>query len=489
MKLLMARLKEDFSCRDEKFNDIILQSFVIGLFIFLSVFWKWFSIVPLIFVSAFTLHYRNGKSLYYLLFLLPLMSIFKFNTNGSYLLTIAVVIVLAILSLQLIVDILKKKKKINWFFSIMFAIVIIYFSLPFSFPSLSIWGSLILGCALLFVSYYYWNDLNLKELILIFGFGMLFSVVIGIFLPLSSRLLKMISQYSALGFYRYSGAAENVNVFAGELMIAFSLFTFLFIKKEINLLYYPVYLLCAVLLTLTLSKSALIIFLVINLWLFASVWFKFKAKKSLIILAVVVGLYSLTFAMFPNKNVAYWCRLLNISYTRHLPEVEPPKVEEPEEDKEDEVTPGKTDQQILSELTTGRTEIWKQYLDKILESPKSILFGYGVGAESVGKFGALENCSSHNTYLQCVYYVGIVGIGIIILWLLSIVNFKKIKKLDVFSFIVPISVALFLFGLDFFSFRLGNYMLLIFSVLMKKDEKTEVLDKEGKEDEKNLENV
>ena len=135
MRAIISKLKDDFKFVDDNFKNMLLSLFIIGIFIFLSAFVKWFSIVPIIYVAMFTLFNRTGKALYYLIFLLPLMSIFKFNADGMYLLTICVAIVLCILGVQLLFDFFKKRKKINWFFSIMFAILIVYFSLPFTFDT------------------------------------------------------------------------------------------------------------------------------------------------------------------------------------------------------------------------------------------------------------------------------------------------------------------------------------------------------------------
>ena len=135
-------------------------------------------------------------------------------------------------------------------------------------------------------------------------------------------------------------------------MIMFSLFAFLFIRKKISASFYLIYFVCSLLLSLTMSKNSLVIFIVINLWLFVSVFIKFKIRLALVIVPILIALYSITFAIFPSRGVAYWCRLLNIPY-----DVEQ-GVQSSDEDKPLD--------QYMSELTTGRTDIWRQYLDKIL---------------------------------------------------------------------------------------------------------------------------
>ncbi len=57
----------------------------------------------------------------------------------------------------------------------------------------------------------------------------------------------------------------------------------------------------------------------------------------------------------------------------------------------------------LSELTTGRTELFQKYLEAIMESGHSFLFGYGLGAPYL-------QLGPHNLYLEIAYYMGATGL-------------------------------------------------------------------------------
>lgn len=67
------------------------------------------------------------------------------------------------------------------------------------------------------------------------------------------------------------------------------------------------------------------------------------------------------------------------------------------------------------DLTTGRTKIWAGYLEVIRESPSSLLFGHGVDAAYVRR-------PAHNTYIEIVYYVGLIGAILFFAALLIIVH-------------------------------------------------------------------
>ena len=57
-------------------------------------------------------------------------------------------------------------------------------------------------------------------------------------------------------------------------------------------------------------------------------------------------------------------------------------------------------------LTTGRIELWNEYIDYILKNPKCLLVGEGFNAFSLNK-------AAHNLYIEFLYHFGVVGC---ILW-------------------------------------------------------------------------
>ena len=434
MKNLLLKLKNELIFSNEC-KKIFLQACIIALFMFLSIWWKGFSICVLLISVACIILNRSVKSLYILIFLLPFMSIFKFNTNGSYLLTYVVIAFIATLGLQLFVDLIKQRKKLNILLTILFAVFVMFLLLQINLSNLSIFLSLVLGMTLLYVLYYFKEELNFKEIVFVFGFGILLSIIIGWFLLASSRLKEMITIYYEIGEIRFSGCAENVNVFAGELMIMLAAFTCLYFKREINYFYAPIYTLSFLTLIFTVSKSSLIIFFVITLFLIINSAIT-KKKKCYWDVILAVGTVLIVFILTQDRFIICFKRLFNIPID------------------------GSTSQ-FMSDLTTGRTEIWLQYLRKICSSVKTFLIGLGISARPIGYFNGYSGASTHNTIIQCLYHTGVIGLILFACFLLTYIGWKKVFKLKVWNVLMIVSVGLFLCGLDFFSYRFSNYFILI----------------------------
>lgn len=64
----------------------------------------------------------------------------------------------------------------------------------------------------------------------------------------------------------------------------------------------------------------------------------------------------------------------------------------------------------LSDLTTGRTELWQRYFEAFAQSPRLFLLGEGYTDVTVG------GGASHNTILQGVYQFGFPGFLLLLLW-------------------------------------------------------------------------
>ena len=57
----------------------------------------------------------------------------------------------------------------------------------------------------------------------------------------------------------------------------------------------------------------------------------------------------------------------------------------------------------ISDLTTGRSDLWTMYLQYFLDNPFKMLVGNGVGLY------LLKNAAPHNTYIDFLYQLGITG--------------------------------------------------------------------------------
>jgi O-antigen ligase len=100
-----------------------------------------------------------------------------------------------------------------------------------------------------------------------------------------------------------------------------------------------------------------------------------------------------------------------------------------------------------SSLTTGRSDLWKDYLEYILQNPLVVLCGKGVGA------AILHGHAAHNTYIEMVYFLGLCGIAFLLATLVGLAKmlprpFKR-NMLN-YGIIVTLLVMYFFLGQIFY---------------------------------------
>lgn len=117
----------------------------------------------------------------------------------------------------------------------------------------------------------------------------------------------------------------------------------------------------------------------------------------------------------------------------------------------------------MSELTTGRTDLWKNYIHEFLYNPITLLFGEGYTSIN------LNNKGSHNTLIQLVYQFGLIGIPFLVSWvvislrnLFAQFNVGRVQWKHVL--LVCVGVALPWMGIDILQFD-EFFLLPIYAVI------------------------
>lgn len=105
----------------------------------------------------------------------------------------------------------------------------------------------------------------------------------------------------------------------------------------------------------------------------------------------------------------------------------------------------------MSELTTGRTDLWRNYIHEFLNNPITLLFGEGYTSIN------LNNKASHNTLIQVVYQFGLIGMPLLISWVvISLRNlFTQLNAGHVkwkHALLMCVGVALPWMGIDILQF-------------------------------------
>lgn len=91
-------------------------------------------------------------------------------------------------------------------------------------------------------------------------------------------------------------------------------------------------------------------------------------------------------------------------------------------------------QRIFSgDISTGRFDIWKDYIAYIVSSPITLLFGDGLGAPYRTSGGP------HNTYIETIFFIGLVGGMLLLAVLFSIFRYKRINNnRNVINYMLPL---------------------------------------------------
>ena len=117
----------------------------------------------------------------------------------------------------------------------------------------------------------------------------------------------------------------------------------------------------------------------------------------------------------------------------------------------------------LDSLTTGRTRLWRIYLQYYAEHPVSTLFGFGLGADL-----KIDHKGAHNIYIDMIYYIGLIGE----VWMFGLLDAISKERRDlsagrsILNYSINIVIAIMYFFLPgLFDFQLPIFLLLGFLVL------------------------
>ena len=250
---------------------------------------------------------------------------------------------------------------------------------------------ILITCLCLFWDFYNKKFEEIKQIIRDIG---VYSSIIVIIMFIYNIGSNTILSYT--GFQRIIIGNADPNEFSGLLLslLFFQFYVILSSKKITKILVGISYIINIVLIFLTASKAG---FLGVLLSLILNYFVLDKGKKKTYILLILI-LISLFIFIFPNliTNVLYRFR----------------------------------DSNSLEELTTNRTLFWKNGIEYILHNNFLFGVGYAVQAEmyihgiNIGYFNV-----SHNIFISILVKIGIVGLVIFLIILLSILKYVFNNKI------------------------------------------------------------
>lgn len=216
--------------------------------------------------------------------------------------------------------------------------------------------------------------------------------------PTISRFIEVITLHNEI---RLSGYYGDPNFYSAHITAAMS-GVMILILKEKQLKKRFILLSILVLLAysgfIAVSKSfALVTVCILIFWIMQLLFQKEKfSAKVMLILTIIIGVLFVLFS-------TVFSELLDMMLNRFF-----------------------TSGASISAFTTGRSEIWRNYIDKLSDNVLLLIFGIGCSNE------VLVNArAAHNSLIQCVYQLGISGTATIFTWFVcfssTMLGQKKIK--------------------------------------------------------------
>mgnify|MGYP004462523873 CR=1 FL=1 len=383
---------------------------------------SFFSVVAFALALTYIIFSDNENGVCCMFFLLPFANVFKLNPTGSSFFTYLTIV----LALKLIVKKQKIEKRFLILWMLLFAIQVVGCNLNL--------GTLIKQASVLLLVYGYFHCCKniTKQIVLNFGIGVLISCFVANMTSIFSNshaYLRVVRAYEiSLDTYRFTALYSDPNYLAKTLIVlCISLFV-LIQQKAISPKYYVLIALLIGFGFQTISKSFFLMLIVMVILFFAiSIRTRHWGVSLAITLfcAIVVVLF-----MYGRISVfdSFFERITS-----------------------------------TNDVTTGRMEIWKDYISVIFSNPINLLFGFGIG--STPKYMA------HNTYLELLYTYGIFG-SLTFIAGLKYAFGNKIRRGEFANWAPAIADIIMVFFISsLVSFDFGFNLILILSFIAKDSNK------------------
>ena len=494
-------VKTELNFKHSDFGKIVLKCLSLSVLLFLSLITEYAVYATVLLAGIFICTEKSARRTYYMFFLLPFLNILRYTTfmektffGSSFYLSIFLwCIVLAILGVQLFLDFIAKRKQVNWFFTIMCGVLAVYFALPFGPFNFTNFGAIYVTLAIVFVLYYYAKEFDFKEIIFLFFIAVMLGAIFGFFRPLFTRAENIVPYFDDI-VQRFSGVSNDPNYFAGDILMVLAGLSILFVSKKINYVFYPSVFVLSLFGIMSASKMFFLtyaIFMVcLVLYIMAKNWFKTGFYKSLAIFCAFLLAGGFAFPWISgtfNRIEAAESTIVDEGYVTVPSEFEGDKAPSIQEGTEGEYveTVYVFRNNFLTGLTTGRTNIWLGYLDKSFDSVVHALFGHGVGAPFllVDNGANVRYRAEHNTFVQMIYRIGIVGILLVGLTVFAAIDRKKFKSIKLYNWANAIVVFMLYMSLcNMLSYRTSMYItILALSLCFREHNEDQVVTEDKKE--------
>ncbi len=419
------------SIKDNKIRWAI--SAVLALLILFGTYRNVFSLAAFLLMGLMLIFCDNETNLLQIFFVVPMANIFKFSPGVQSFFT---VVLLVYIVLHLVLP------RRATFAVILFAVYVLIgqlFEGQFNF-----FRTVKLVCSLLFLSSVLNNKVEMrnKEIFLSYIIGNLVSSVFGLmdsgFFKIESYIgtAEFAGPSSETDILRFSGLYPDPNYYSVCIIVSMCLLLILYHKKEIGV--FPAVLVAAPMiyfLIITYSKSSVIMLLVFFAYLMYSLMLQ---KKHFHVVAIIIML--VTVIVLALSGRISWFETVIARFT----------------------TASSGEELDVNALTTGRTDIWMMYLKYILHNLNTAVFGDGISA------GFYNQMAAHNTYIDILRHLGIVG-GLLLFVSLKMILADSIavkKERNLLNYSVLICVlAMYFFLSELFYIDAQFHLFIAFTVM------------------------
>lgn len=358
----------------------------------------WISSYCLLFVAILTvvtsLFGKIDSAYYQMFFTLPFTMIYKLSPSSSSLFIYAAFVSTVILTIR------KKYIGKNQFLFIAIFAAYIVVGMGNNYTTVM---KMIAGFVLFYIFVTEVSTENFKNHIIAFSLGMISSSAIGLLKGNWSRLDMYYSDLKTIYIghvqsFRFTGLYLDPNYYSISVIFALTLCLMLFSRKDGNRVFLGI--LIGMLFIFGFMSYSKMFLLAACLTVLIFILSKLRSLKNMV----------LTVALFLLGGGGLYKWMQSSGYLEIMAE-----------------------RIFDGDISTGRFDIWKNYTGYIIHSPKTLLFGEGLGA------GYLSVGGPHNTYIETIYFIGLIGGILFVLALFSIFKVKRYTdRRNIMNYALPV---------------------------------------------------
>lgn len=368
-------------------------------------------------ICAIALIYLKFDDAYaFMFFILPFANIFKLNPQASSFFTY--------LGLLLAVRIIISFKKIEkWF--LFWTVIYSVFVVIGCYGDFTIIIKQMIMPVLLY-GFYNLTDASPKKILCNWTVGSIIAATVALFHKYIPSVSKFLNEIRVLEtnteMMRFAGLYRDPNYFSATLILLILGTWFLITKKEIGYKWYIPSAILVVFGCMTLSKS---FYLMLTILYLLCIVFTLKQKKYIYSFSMLlVGALLITLLLLYKKDI------FEVLFLRFN----------------------------SGDWSTGRTDIWDNYINHFLKYPWIALIGSGIGNS------VLNGYATHNLFLDFIYFYGLFGTFIYISFICSVLRYKGCK--DHKNAIILLSFMALAFFLSYLhTFDFPYLLIFVFSFL------------------------